>query len=154
PIVRGRAFSNAEAEAQTPFAVVSESAARTFWPMSDPLGKTFTLDMDFRGRLATFTVVGIARDIRTANISRVDPAYVSMTTPDGSERFVARSFAGRDAQEPTAGILLVRAHGNLQTARDAIRRSIGRVDPALASGVAVMSIAETFLRVQRVLPVA
>ena len=42
----------------------------------DPLGRSFTLDIDFRGTLRTFQVIGVAADVRTANPSRVDPSCV------------------------------------------------------------------------------
>src|SRR5262249_46281654 len=60
-------------------AIVSESAARRFWPGQDPLGRSFQLDMDFRGTMTQFTVVGVTKDVRYANLTRIDPAHVYLT---------------------------------------------------------------------------
>src|SRR6185436_16698497 len=59
PIQRGRTFTTAEANGNQPVAVVSETAARRLWPHEDPIGKQLSLDMDFRGHLAEFEVVGV-----------------------------------------------------------------------------------------------
>ena len=74
PIVRGRTFSAAEATASAPVAIVSESLSRAFWPTADPIGRHLKLDMNFMGQMADFEVVGVAKDVRTANISRIDPS--------------------------------------------------------------------------------
>jgi macrolide transport system ATP-binding/permease protein len=60
PIVRGRGFLETDT-AQSPLvAVVSETAARRFWPNQDPLGRRFSIPGD-EGSLS-LEVVGIARD--------------------------------------------------------------------------------------------
>jgi predicted permease len=47
PLVRGRFFTSREAQTNAPFAVISESAARLFWPGGDALGRNFALDTHF-----------------------------------------------------------------------------------------------------------
>ena len=76
PVVRGRTFTSQEVSGGAKVAVISESTARQFFPAGDPLGKFVTLDMDFRGKLMDFEVVGIVKDVRFANLSRLDPAHV------------------------------------------------------------------------------
>ena len=66
----GRTFTAAEARTGAPVAVVSESAARRLWADADPLGRNLKLDQHFNGELTTFEVVGIAKDVRSANLSR------------------------------------------------------------------------------------
>jgi putative ABC transport system permease protein len=63
PVRRGRAFAPQDSADSLPVAVISESAARRFWPRRDPLG--------LRLRLASpnfstpwLTVVGIVGDVR------------------------------------------------------------------------------------------
>ena len=34
------------------------------------------LDMNFRGELTQFEVVGPVKDVRSANVSHVDPSYI------------------------------------------------------------------------------
>jgi hypothetical protein len=112
PIVRGRTFRADEVDAAV--AVVSEAAARQFWPGEDPLGREFTLDMNFRGTLQTFHIVGVARDVRTASLSRIDPAFVYLPLrPTGFDR------------------VMVRASMPPRQAVPAIRRAVASVDPRL-----------------------
>jgi hypothetical protein len=44
PILQGRAFSRDEGLAEAAVAIVSESAARTFWPNQDPIGRVIRLE--------------------------------------------------------------------------------------------------------------
>jgi predicted permease len=60
PIVRGRGFDRAEAAANAPVAVVSESAARLLWPDAEAIGQV--LEVSARGAAAQVTVVGVSRD--------------------------------------------------------------------------------------------
>jgi predicted permease len=83
-IARGRTFTHSD-EQDGSTAIVSESAARHLWPNEDPIGKRLSLDMDFRGHLEEFEVVGVAKDVRSANVSRVDPSYVYLSTRAGTE---------------------------------------------------------------------
>ena len=65
PILRGRAFTRQEATIGAPVAVVSAAGARMLWPNADPLGQRLQLDMDFRGTLKAFDVIGVAADVTT-----------------------------------------------------------------------------------------
>jgi putative ABC transport system permease protein len=126
-LVRGRTFRPDETGANV--AVVSERAARLFWPGEDPLGRTFTLDMTFRGNLQRFSVVGIARDVRTASPSRVDPSFVYLPLPlSGADRVIVR------AALPPARALA------------AIRRTVQSIDPRLMTDLQIASLDEGPLR--------
>src|SRR5262245_59326328 len=114
PIVRGRAFQKDESAGPS-VAVISGAAARTFWPGQAPLGRSFTLETDFRGTLRTFQVIGIAADVRTASTSRLDSSYVYLPLqPSGFDLMIVR--AGMDPR-----------HG-----AEAIRHAVGAAAPALA----------------------
>jgi predicted permease len=88
PLVRGRDVDAHDANA----VVVSESAARTFWPGADPIGQQmqfkFTPDV-------TFDVVGIVRDIRLESLdsdNAMPTVYQWMRErPWSSLTFVART---------------------------------------------------------------
>jgi len=79
-ITRGRGFSKTEATTGAPVAVISESTARRFWPAGDPLLKRIKLDLRLTGQYTEFEVIGIERDIRFANPTRIDPAHVYLAT--------------------------------------------------------------------------
>lgn len=63
--------------------VIRESTARHFWPGEDPIGKHFQLDKQFDGKLSDYEVIGIVKDVRFANLTRIDPAHVYLPT-DGT----------------------------------------------------------------------
>jgi predicted permease len=58
PLVRGRAFTDADAAASPHVAVVNESFVARYWPGTDPIGRTLN-----DGQV-TVTVVGVARDVK------------------------------------------------------------------------------------------
>jgi len=58
-LVRGRTFKDADNEHSRDVAIVSETAARKFWPGQDPIGNTFRMGGEKDRKLE---VVGIARD--------------------------------------------------------------------------------------------
>jgi hypothetical protein len=76
PLLRGRNFTSQESAGGARVAIISAATARLFWPGEDPIGKRFQLDLHFDGKLTQFEVIGIARDVRFANLTRLDPAHV------------------------------------------------------------------------------
>jgi macrolide transport system ATP-binding/permease protein len=125
-LMRGRSFTAQEARTNAPVAVISESTARRFWPDSDPLGRHFQLDTNFRGKLETFEVIGIVPDIRFANLTRVDPAHVYVTPKTGE-------FPG----------IVARAQGDPRPAADAIRAAVGGLDRDLLTTLWLTSVHDT-----------
>jgi putative ABC transport system permease protein len=85
PIMRGRVFTPSEAEGQAPVVVISEATARRFWPKEDPIGKRLKIGLEkgtmfFPGEKDPFIpsseVIGIARDVRSMDLRRIDESYV------------------------------------------------------------------------------
>jgi predicted permease len=134
PLLAGRNFTEQESERAAPLAVVSESAARHFWPGASPLGKRFKLDMDFRGKLSEFQVIGVAKDVRTAQLSRVDPSYVYLT----------------DSAAKLNGIL-IRTRGDAKTALAAVRRALEGVDRTILPSLSTISLEDGPLRIQKLM---
>ncbi len=135
PLLRGRTFTRPEAESGASVAVVSASAARTFWPGEDPLGKRVKIDMNFKGQLSEFEVVGVAKDVRTANLSRVDPAYVYLPT-----------------RSTTSYNLLIRSERGAAATLSAVRSAVGAVDDALVPTLIVTSVHDgPLLKIQLVI---
>jgi len=133
-IERGRNFSEREGQTLAPVAIVSESAARRYWPASESVGKRLKLDLDFTGRFAEFEVIGIARDVRTAHLSRVDPTYVYLPTSAAQ-----------------LNNILVRTRGDSQRALAAARASVEAVDPDLLPGLSVIGLQDGPLRMERLI---
>src|SRR5215471_5149155 len=82
PVLRGRNFTGAEVAVGAPVAIISESTALRFWPNEDPLGKRFQLDMGphRRSQFVDFGVIGIVKDVRFENPTRIDPTHIYLPT--------------------------------------------------------------------------
>jgi predicted permease len=68
PILRGRNFSQVEAESEAPVVIVSQATAQKFWPNENALGKTLMIDRkasryDNLPRTDQAVIVGIAKDV-------------------------------------------------------------------------------------------
>jgi predicted permease len=79
-LLRGRDFTRQEAATGAHVSVISASTARRFWPGEEPIGRHFQLDLHFSGNLTDFEVIGVAKDVRFANLTRIDPAHVYLAT--------------------------------------------------------------------------
>jgi predicted permease len=127
-LLRGRGFTRGETAPGSPVAVISESAARTLWPGEDPLGKRFSVPAEDFGaalKFREYEVAGVVKDVRFANITRVDPAHVYV--PAGA---AARLMGG----------LLVRVGANREKALAAVESAVESVDPALLPSLDMMSL--------------
>jgi len=134
-IERGRIFTRADEQDGTT-AIVSESAARQLWPNDDPIGKRLALDMDFRGHLAEFDVVGVARDVRSANVSRGDPAYVYLST-----------------RAAVTYNLLVRSDADPAQVSASVAKTIANLEGRVPADLRVMRLKDSpFMRVQLAMP--
>jgi len=62
PIVAGRAFTPQDAESARAVAVITQSAAKKFFPNQNPIGKRFKIT-DNPARLIWYEIVGVAADV-------------------------------------------------------------------------------------------
>jgi predicted permease len=135
PILRGRTFSEEETLTGGKVAIVSDSMARRFWPGIDPVGKRVKLDLTFREDWAEFVVVGIAKDVHTANLSRTDTSFVYL--PTNPSKFYDYN-------------VLVHLRGDAIRNSTALRTSLKSSSPELELGQSL----DSFLRFQRMMPEA
>jgi len=98
-LLRGRNFTAQESATGAHVAVISASTARLYWPNEDPLGRRFKLDLHFDGKLTEYQVIGIANDVRLANLTRVDPARVYLASDPALIEPIFLAFRG---DQPTA----------------------------------------------------
>jgi putative ABC transport system permease protein len=113
PLLSGRAFTDADRMDAPKVVLVSETAARTFWPGQSPLGKRVTITMDgFRDA----EVVGVVGDVR----ERLD----TPSTPD-----VYLPFA--QAPHPDF-IVFIRTSGDPAALATAARTAIWSVAPTFS----------------------
>ena len=71
PIVRGRAFTEAEARQGAQVALPSEATVKHFWPNQNPLGKVFRMGP----KNLPYEVIGITKDIRATDLAHVDKDF-------------------------------------------------------------------------------
>jgi predicted permease len=126
PVLRGRGFAEADRAGAPGVVLVSESAARHYWPGDDPIGQRLLMGAELERAL---TVVGVVPDTRYRDLREARP---SIYFP------LAQSFF---PFAPTT--LAIRTSGPPAALVPAVRRAIGDAAP----GVALASAApfETFL---------
>ena len=132
-IVRGRAFAESDREGTASVVVLSQNAARYYWPGEDPLGKRLYMGEQ---RDRSFTVVGVARETRYRELRE---ARASIYFPLRQPFFPF-----------TATTLAIRTRGEPANAVASLRRAIGESVP----GVALASVApfDTYLQRPLALP--
>jgi putative ABC transport system permease protein len=109
PILRGRGFLETDREKAPNVVVVSQTAARTFWPGQDPIGKRLRF---FRADTTWRTVVGITDDIHYRALREATPmVFMPFRQYYWQGMIVLRSATDPDAMVP------------------AIRRAIAEVEP-------------------------
>jgi putative ABC transport system permease protein len=131
-LIAGRNFTPQESARSARVAVISETTARQFWPGRDPVGRRFELWLDFRGNTAEFEVIGVAKDVRFANLTRVDPGHVYIPVKAGG-------------YEPA----MLRIQGPARAALASIRGLVQSVAPELSSTLVLESVEEGPLWLQR-----
>ena len=135
PIVRGRNFTREESQSGASIAIVSNALARRAWPGEDPLGKQIKVQTAFgvKRNWLVFDVVGVTADIRSANLSRLDPAIVYLPT---SSAHLSDYFA------------LLRINGDSRNASGAIASLQEQLDGRRRPGFLLLSLEDAAVRAQ------
>ena len=114
PIVRGRAFTEAEVANRTAGprpAILSATTARNLWPGGDPIGRTLLWESAWPAVVDTLQVVGVAADAQVTALGQIDPYYVYVPG-EGSA-------------------VLVKGRADVATTVSDIRAAVRAVDPTL-----------------------
>ncbi|MCL4819146.1 MAG: ABC transporter permease [Vicinamibacteria bacterium] len=119
PLLRGRAFTSADAGDAAPVAMVNQRFAERYWPGREALGQIVRIG---RGRPRDFTIVGVVPTGKYRSLGERPLPFIY--------------FA--HAQEWTPGTtILIHAAGTPESLAPALREQVRRIDPHLPlSGVA------------------
>ena len=121
PLKRGRQFTGHDRDGAPPVVLLTESAARQYFPGEDPIGKKITLGWG-RGPgrpRAGGEVVGIIGDIKDAGLNEADPPQIYV--PYGQWPLQGMAVVLKTAVRP-------------ETITDAVRREVYSVDPNVPVG--------------------
>jgi putative ABC transport system permease protein len=116
PLLRGRAFKEADRDDQAPVTIVSESVARRFWPGDDPIGKR----VGYAWPSPWLTIVGIVPDVKQDSIR--DTSRTSMYVP----------WLQRTRMSGTPMWVVARASGDAASLAGSIRAIVADVDRGVA----------------------
>lgn len=133
-LIRGRDFTREESATGAQVAVISEGAAQLCWPNQNPLGRHFQLDLRFTGKLTEYEVIGVAKDVRFSNLTRVDPAHVYLA-PDPALNYP----------------IMVNVGANQQAALAAVWRVVNDSDPDLMPNLSLWNTETMLMHPQRTL---
>ena len=120
PLLRGRGIAGTDSAGAPRVTVISESAARRFWPNEDPIGRRvwFGGGSNFDSPDRSAEIVGIVGDVRYQSFDRT-VNLASFYTPYMQFTYPARMVFVRTAADPMSLV-------------SDVRRAVGTVDPELA----------------------
>jgi predicted permease len=104
PVVRGREFTDRDAEGTQPVVLVNEAMAREYWGTIDVLGKRISTSADDKGKLVWNEVVGVVADAREVDLrDAASPAYFLsiLQGGNGSLHLLVRTQTDPEALEAT-----------------------------------------------------
>jgi ABC-type antimicrobial peptide transport system permease subunit len=132
PIVRGRAFTEADRAGAVPAAIVSEFFASRMWPGQDPLGQRFEGNYGTSGWL---TVVGVAKETRLFSMVGENPMgyYVPLTQVNYAPTVLV--LVAKSSAPPAATIASLRALVRQTDRRVAIGR-VASMDDVVSTALA------------------
>jgi predicted permease len=110
PLRRGRLFTTADRQGARPVAIVSETAARTFWPGEDPVGKRLRLHVSIAAREVEREIVGVVGDVRIRTLETDAPPVVYVPHAQYASEFV--TVFVRTAGDPMSLVPLLKGHLN------------------------------------------
>ncbi|HEU4386270.1 MAG TPA: ABC transporter permease [Blastocatellia bacterium] len=128
PMAQGRGFTDDEVLGKAPVVIVSESAARTFWPGENPLGKTLRVERRMRDGniqliMGSAHVIGVARDNQIYRPGQIPPSFF---------------YAPQPATVDMDDAVLVRTALDAASLREQVRREAYSLEPVLRLWVRTM----------------
>src|SRR5215471_3120102 len=105
PLIAGRSFNEFDTRQSEPVAIINQTAARRYWVGRNPIGSR--INIGDQGKPAWLTIVGIAGDIRTADLASEMSAELYLPHTQVSNR--AMSLIIKTASDPMPLIPAVRS---------------------------------------------
>jgi predicted permease len=127
PLLAGRDFTHDDNEASRGVAIISETAARRFFPETNPIGLTFR-QLDEIGQQSTVEVVGVVKDMKELTRSSGQPYPL-----------VYRPIAQCSSPCPSFGTYELRFRGMLSNITARAKDAARSVDPHLTLEFSLMS---------------
>ena len=150
PVLRGRVFTTADDSTAPPTAMISESAAKGWWPGVDPIGRTFRLGGGGRDHYRVIAVVGDVHDYTGENgftqqfylsIDRRTPQALAFVARSalGSAPLLARMQDAVRAADPTQAVYNVRMMESIVSTTVAPQRSSATLITAFGTLALILS---------------
>jgi putative ABC transport system permease protein len=98
PILRGRAFTDADKAGAPPVIIVNETLARKHWPGQDAIGKRIRFDAP-PDRAPWMEVVGVIKDVKHDLLDEVSPEYY---LPQAQDVWRSMIIVARTAVDPAS----------------------------------------------------
>jgi putative ABC transport system permease protein len=109
PLLAGRGFAAQDSDESPGVVLVNQTLARRFWPAEDPVGQRIGWgDEDW------YTVIGVVGDVRNSGLDREALGEIYHLAAQAPSREMS---------------LVVRAAGGPEVLADAVRRTVGELDP-------------------------
>jgi predicted permease len=150
PVLSGRGLELTDRDASRPVAVVNEAFVRENFPGEDPLGRRFSLAVDFGFGEPTYEIVGVARDVRARSVTAAPRAeayvphahvgvrnmVVHVRARRGAPSLIARLRAEVAALDPNLPL------ARIETMQEAVDRTMAstRFYLILIGGFAVLAV--------------
>ncbi len=113
PIMRGRGFTDRDTQTSPKVVVISETAAKKYFPQEDPIGRRVGFSPETSSE---YEVVGIVRDVRYASVRDEPPPTLFQAAGQGPMRRM---------------IAVVRTAGDPSQLIEPVRAGVRRLDPNL-----------------------
>jgi putative ABC transport system permease protein len=116
PLLKGRPFTDRDAEGSTPVVIINETLARRMFPDGDAIGRRIR---SWRDENLLREIVGVVADVRYAGLADTD--YGLVYVPHRQNTWSGMTVAVRTAGNPAA-------------LASALRETVNRIDPDLGIG--------------------
>jgi putative ABC transport system permease protein len=128
PLLRGRAFTEADKAGRQLVVIVNQKFAQHYWSNQDPIGKRIRIGTP-EMQTPWMTVVGEVADVKLS--SPDDPTNEQFFTPVDQEEDAAGSLASPGDLNGNGGYIVLRSALSPEQMENALRTTVRSIDPQL-----------------------